>query len=245
VNSVQNFPLVVGAFGVIVSPAMKTLPAKAKISGLTLIEVLVVIFVLAILAAMLLPALVGGGPHSTPKTILCEENQRQIAVGFIMWKEDNAGKFPWQISSTNNGTMEFISDGQASSQFRAILDYVKGYKTYICPTDTIKHAATNNGSFNDENVSYFVNFNSGTNDMVSIFTGGRHLEANYKPVKPGLFVYSNSMAMNWTLELHGKIKAAPIGVISFLDGHGEVVRGLNLNSIFQRQGSTTNRLAVP
>ncbi len=51
------FGLAAGAGGVTVSAAMKTLPAKAKISGLTLIEVLVVIFVIVVLAAMLLPAL--------------------------------------------------------------------------------------------------------------------------------------------------------------------------------------------
>ena len=237
--------LAAGAGGVTMEPVMKTLSAKAKIRAFTLVELVLVVFVILILAVLLLPALVSNGPHSTPKTILCKLNQKQLAIGFIMWKEDNAGKFPWQLSNTNNGTMEFVSDGQASPHFKAILDYVKGNRVYICPTDTIKHVATNNGSFNNENVSYFVNFTSGTDAMDNICTGDRHLEANYKPVKPGVFIYSNGLAMNWTLELHSKIKAAPIGAISFLDGHGQFVCGSNLNFTFQRQGSTTNRLAVP
>jgi hypothetical protein len=73
---------------------MRTLSAKAKIKGLTLIEVLVVIGVVFILAAMLLPTLNHSGPS---RGIQCISKQKQIAVGFIMWHEDNGGQFPWQV----------------------------------------------------------------------------------------------------------------------------------------------------
>jgi hypothetical protein len=105
--------------------------------------------------------------------------------------------------------------------------------------------ATNNAQLHNQNVSYFVELDASTNNAASILTGDRHLEANSRPVKPGLLIYSNGINMNWTRELHGKVSTAPIGVLSFVDGHAEVVRGINLNSIFQRQGSITNRLAIP
>ena len=89
---------------------MKTLSAKAKISGLTLIEVLAVLAVLFILAAMLLPRLAGSHKSTVP---LCMSNQKQIAIAFIMFNDDHAGKYRWQISATNGGSMESVSNNQA------------------------------------------------------------------------------------------------------------------------------------
>lgn len=135
--------------------------------------------------------------------------------------------------------------GYVAPNFNAVANYIKNPRVFVCPTDEVKTVATNNAQLHNQNVSYFVGLNSGTNDAVSILTGDRHLQANGKPVKPGLFVYSNNLPMNWTLELHGKVKTAPIGIVGFMDGHIETIRGYNLNSIFQRQGSITNRLCVP
>jgi prepilin-type N-terminal cleavage/methylation domain-containing protein len=222
---------------------MKTLSAKAKISGFTLIEVLVVIFVLAILAALLLPALNrphnGGGPS-------CMSNQKQIALGFIMWNGDNNGRFPWQVSTTNSGTMEFVDDGHPSSQFRAILDYTKNLGTYICPTDTARQVATNYKTFSDSNTSYFVNVDATTNNpSLTILTGDRYLQVKGKPVNPGLFNYSTNMTLNWAGGFHHNSHNEPWGVFSFADGHAQFVGSDDLNSFFQKQTLATTWLAIP
>lgn len=226
----------------------KAMKKPSSESALTLVEVLVVIFFAAAFIVMFLPTLTG--PRHRPQSLgMCMSNQKSLALGFIMWKDDNNGKFPWQVSTTNGGTMEFVAGGLASSQFKALQsDYVKfsrGFETYVCPTDKIKHAATNSATFGNENLSYFVNFDSGTNGTANILTGDRHLEENGKPVKPGLFVYSTGITMNWTHELHGEFKSAPRGVLSFADSHVELIRGANLNATFQHQGTVSNRLAVP
>lgn len=163
----------------------------------------------------------------------------------MMWKDDRGGKFPWQVSATNNGTMEFLDRGYAASNFNVVDDYIKQPRVFVCPTDESKTVATNDAQFHDNNISYFVELDSGTSPAVSILTGDRHLQTKQKPVKPGLFVYSNSLSMDWTLELHSKVKTAPIGVVCFVDGHGEIIRGHDLNSVFLRQGSISNRLAIP
>jgi prepilin-type N-terminal cleavage/methylation domain-containing protein len=227
---------------------MKTLSIKAKISGLTLIELIMVMFVLAILAAMLLPALgrprISNGPN-------CMMNQQRIALGLIMFKDDNGGKFPWHLSVTNGGTMEYNFDGHPSSQFRSILQCASGLSMnssfYICPSDSGRHAATNIAIFTDQNTSYFVNVDAAvaTNHASAILTGDRHLAANGQPVKPGLFYLKNTSDMGWTRELHANSKYTPCGSLGFADGHAEIVTGKNLNAVFQRQGSVTNRLAVP
>jgi prepilin-type N-terminal cleavage/methylation domain-containing protein len=221
---------------------MKTLSAKAKINGLTLIELLVVVVVITILFAMILPT---SGPKTKSTLIWCLSNQRQIAIGFTIWRTDSNGQFPWQVSNTNGGTMEFADRGYAAPNFRVLSDYLKQTRPFVCPTDEIKSIATNQQQFDNQNLSYFVSFDAGTNDAASILTGDRHLEDNGKPVKPGLLIYSNGISMNWTFELHGKVKTAPVGVLTFVDGHGQIVHGTNLNSIFQQQVSITNCFAIP
>ena len=56
-------------------------------SGFTLIELLVVIAIIAVLIGILLPAL--GSARQTSKTLLCLSNQRQLALGWSMYADDN------------------------------------------------------------------------------------------------------------------------------------------------------------
>jgi hypothetical protein len=206
-----------------------------------LIELLLVVVVVAIFAALLLPA--GHGPGSGFLAI-CLVNQKQIATDFNIWQNDS-GKFPWQVSVTNIGTMEYAERGYAAPNFQVLSNFFNNNPAvFTCPTDKGKTVATNFAQFNNQNVSYFIGFDPGTNQPTSILTGDRHLENNGKPLKPGLFVYSNGSVMNWTHELHGNVKR-PIGCLSFVDSHVEAVRGERLTSVFQRQGSATNRIAVP
>jgi prepilin-type processing-associated H-X9-DG protein len=90
-----------------------------------------------------------------------------------------------------------------------------------------------------------VALDAATNSATSILTGDRHLQANGKPVKQGLFIYSTNTVLNWTRELHSKVQNGPIGGLSFADGHVQFTRMADLNSSFRNQRLTTNRIIVP
>jgi competence protein ComGC len=223
-------------------------------SAFTLVELLVVLFAIGFLALMFLPK-TGQSPSGMRRS-QCVNNQKQLSLGFTVWKNDHNGKFPWQVSVTNDGTMEFVASGQASPQFKAeldefaYLDQAKEFKIFVCPADKIRHAATNGATFSDANTSYFINVDTDANQADTILMGDREMEANGKPVQPGLFKFAKGDAMNWNFELHRGhgldwTYGPPTGVLSFVDGRAKLVRGPELTSVFENQSSTTNRFAVP
>jgi prepilin-type N-terminal cleavage/methylation domain-containing protein/prepilin-type processing-associated H-X9-DG protein len=61
--------------------------------GFTLIELMVVIAVIAIMAAILLPAL--NKAKEQGKATVCRNNMKQVALGFLMYADDNEENLPW------------------------------------------------------------------------------------------------------------------------------------------------------
>ena len=69
-----------------------TLDVMRKQRGFTLIELLVVVAIIAVLAAMLLPAL--RNAKDTSKRAACMANLKQIGLGMLMYAEDHNGYPP-------------------------------------------------------------------------------------------------------------------------------------------------------
>lgn len=220
---------------------MKTLPGNGKDSGLTLIELVVVIAVVAILIALLLPAKIHSGRQILAP---CMNNQRHIAIAMTMFQDDHNGKYPWQVSVTNGGSMEFVSSNQAFLHYRVLSNYFgKETRCFVCPADKNRHPAIDYTGFSNTNISYFLNIDVVTN-LHSILIGDRYLEVNGKPVKSGMFVQSTNTAMNWSAGFHS-FGSEPRGVFLFGDSHIELVPAGKLNFYLQLQPLATNRFCFP
>jgi prepilin-type processing-associated H-X9-DG protein len=219
---------------------MKTLAPKVRNSGFTVVELLGVIIILAILAAMLIPV----NPRRRGKAtqIVCLNNQKQIALGLTLFKDDHLGDYPWQVSATNSGFLEFAATSQIFPYFRPISEYFdKQSQIFICPKDPSKQRATNITQLTDDNISYFLNLSATTNrPSDTVLTGDRNLLVNGKPVNPGRLVITTNLDVSWTRDFHSSG-----GNLAFADGHAEWVKTNRLNSVFQQQPFAMNWLCVP
>jgi prepilin-type N-terminal cleavage/methylation domain-containing protein len=70
-----------------------TTPARSSPPGFTLVELLVVIVTIAILAALLLPALASAKEKS--KGIACLSNLKQLGIAMRAYADDNSGNIPF------------------------------------------------------------------------------------------------------------------------------------------------------
>lgn len=220
---------------------MKPTSNRLKTEAFTLLELLVIIGILLILFAMLMPP---PGPVKA-RQIICLNNQKQIAMALLIWKSDHNEHFPWQLSVTNDGTAEFIAGGEVIPHFRVLSNYVKRPIIFSCPADPTRRWPAATLFPDNTNHSYFVATDSGANDSANILTGDRNLWSNGKPVRPGLFIYSAGLTLDWTSTIHHNSRNQPVGNLSFADGHALTYRGPDLNAAFHREGLATNHLAVP
>lgn len=109
--------------------SMNHQPEKA----FTLIELLVVIAVIAILAALLLPALAGAKAKALQTQ--CLSNNKQIICCFLMYAQDFHETYPvcvdWQASGGQDGTYSVFVAGTN----RPLYSYQGNKNIFQCPAD--------------------------------------------------------------------------------------------------------------
>jgi prepilin-type N-terminal cleavage/methylation domain-containing protein/prepilin-type processing-associated H-X9-DG protein len=206
---------------------------------MTLVEVIVVIVILGILAAILLPAL--APHHCTCLKINCVNNLKQTALAFRIWAGDNDDKYPMQQSVTNGGVMEFAAGTNVWMIYSVMSNELSTPKVVFCPQDTKSVLANDFGNgFKNSNVSYFVGLNADQAHPQMILSGDDNFAIGGVPVKSGLLEVSTNVPISWTAARH---KFA--GNIGLVDGSVESVTIAGLTNLLHQTGVATNRLAIP
>jgi len=227
---------------------MKTVTGRNGCGGLTLVEVLVVLAVLAVLFWFAGVDLNGTHKLRIAKQTQCMSNQRQVALGLCIYQADSQ-RFPWQAGTNGSGDATFAPSNHVSAYLKLVAKQYnppKRTEIFLCPTEKTRQPGLSMEQLRDENVSYFLNLGAeSTNDSV-ILGGERHLEADSRVVGAGRFDFKTNTVMGWTHELHGAASRGPAGGLFFSDGHVEFTRDERMNGLFRSQPSVSvTRLAIP
>jgi prepilin-type N-terminal cleavage/methylation domain-containing protein/prepilin-type processing-associated H-X9-DG protein len=198
----------------------------------TLVELLCVIAIIGILAALLLPAL--SQARARALRMSCISHLQQIGIAFHSFAHDHDGKFPMQVPVRSGGTMEFVQSGYqlgrpgsggefyfAYRHLQALSNELVTPRMVLCPADE-RTLAPNFASLTNDNVSYFVGVKADLNLPFTMLAGDRNITNDWLPPASILQLGPNQ-ALRWTYEMH-RFK----GNILFADGHVQEQNSLNL-----------------
>jgi hypothetical protein len=207
--------------------------------ALTKIEVVVIVAALAVLVALLLPALAASKRKSS--RINCTSNVKQIGIAFRLWEGDNNDKYPMAVSVTNGGAMEWVAAGNVAACFQVMSNELSTPKILFCPEDTHRTYATNFSiGFSGANISYFVNPDAVETYPQMIMLGDDHLLVNGNPVQPGILNLKTNQTIAWAKNRHHGA-----GNLGMADGSAQQVTTIGLQTALQQTGLATNRLVLP
>jgi len=196
--------------------------------GFTLIELLVVTAILAILMAMLLPAIQNG--KAKGQQAHCMQNLRQLGLAYEQYANDYDGWYPpqlgWQgdtqcyiltswITYDANGNI--ISGGATQLQIRQGLlwPYLRSYEVYTCPGD--KNRKIRNYSYS-QNLAY----RNRQRDKVGRWLTQVMLMCEEQRPNDGVFWYQNSGAVS-SMDCLAFDRHVSCSNMLFGDGHVKAV----------------------
>jgi type II secretory pathway pseudopilin PulG len=215
---------------------MKTSSGRFSNQGFTLVGLIIIVAVLAILAAMLLPALASAKRKS--KRINCVNNLKQDGLAFRLWEGDNGDKYPMAVSTNKNGTMEYAEDGNAFRHFQVMSNELSTPKILVCPADD-RTAAASFARLKNQNVSYFLGLDATEVRPQMLLTGDRNVTNGMAPVRSVLELRPGIPA-GWTEAMHNGQ-----GNVGLSDGSVQQVTTDGLRHVIKNSEDATNRVALP
>jgi prepilin-type N-terminal cleavage/methylation domain-containing protein len=210
----------------------------ARKRGFTLTELLVVLVLTVVLAAVVLPLL--SRPRRSPSSTYCMINLKQIGTAFRLWASDHSDKFPMSVSATNEGTLELGVAGAVYPHFQVLSNELITPKILVCREDARSIATNFTTDFADSRISYFVGLDADQANPQMLLVGDRNLTLNGQTGLRGLVALATNAPASWvTTNLH-----KTLGVVGFADGSVQRVTTAQLRQALAASVAT-NRLVIP
>jgi prepilin-type N-terminal cleavage/methylation domain-containing protein/prepilin-type processing-associated H-X9-DG protein len=218
---------------------MKMKARGKKNAGLTLVELLVVIAIIALLAAVLFPAMSRArlrGPR-----VACMSNLKQIGLAFQLWSLENGGRYPMGVSTNDGGAMEPAELGRTWPVFQVMSNELATTRVLVCPADLSRAMAKSFAADSPQRaLSYFVGLDAESDRPDMMLTGDSDLGINGGLFRPGVVVMVTNRQPSWGGGRHGDQ-----GNVLLVDG-GVCARGTKkFREELSRTGSANNRLVFP
>ena len=205
--------------------------------GFGVLDLLAVLAVAFITAGLLLPHITRTGCKAPANRIQCVSNLKQVALGFRMWSNDHQEQFPFTVSMTNGGSLEFAESADVFRHFLAISNELVSPRILACPLDPAAQRAHSWTNFSNANVSYFVGLNAREELPASILVGDRNVTGGV--MHRTIMVFSNSTTADFTTEIHNKQ-----GNFALADGSGSQATPNMLRKALEA-GGLPARFAIP
>ena len=185
----------------------------ARRHGFTLVELLIVIGVIAVLAALMFPAFARAKEKA--KRVRCLSNLKQISTALNLFVNDN-DMFPWRLPVANGGTQ---TRTKVFYTFRALELQLANPAVAVCPSD--KRLATDRFAvMADTNISYFIGVDTKEHKMGMMLAGDRNLSGG-RPNRDCPIAKVNNVTMEfarrditnayWTADIHRSVGNVTIG----------------------------------
>jgi prepilin-type N-terminal cleavage/methylation domain-containing protein/prepilin-type processing-associated H-X9-DG protein len=214
---------------------MKPQRHRRQVAGFTLVEMLVVIAIIGILAALLLPAVSRGKMRAHQAA--CTSNLRQVGLAFQSFAHDHNDRYPSQVSIRDGGIEELLMvenecGRNAVRTFQALSNELANAKVLNCPADRAV-APTNfawllDSAYEFRHCSYAGNLGLTPREVgqtTAILASDKNLFPYLWPCWPGYGI-GTTEKKSWSGDQH-EFR----GNLLFADGHVEwFVNGRALNS---------------
>ncbi len=219
--------------------------AGRRARAFTLLELLTTIAIIAVLAALLLPALQNS--YRKARRVVCTSQLKQVGTAFQAWAHDHDDLYPMQVPASAGGTKEFAQQAALNPNesftyrhFQAVSNELLIAKVLLCPAEKSRTAARDFESLRNENISYWLNNDAVFGHPSSPLAGDRNVRTSGRT--EWTFVqFGPGDALEFSADLHGHR-----GNVAFGDAHVDTLDSAALRLAFALVTNSPNvTLALP